>query len=98
MSTKKNLLVALGSLIWGLLPASAGEFPDSWTWDNKPEQRAGHAALEGKPMLPLEVTGWINGEVKPADLKGTIAAGEMRGDEVVGEVLRHERRSAARRL
>jgi len=72
MTTKKLLLIAFGSLIWGMLPASAGEFPDSWTWDSKPEQRASHAALEGKPMPPLEVTGWINGEVKPADLKGKV--------------------------
>jgi thiol-disulfide isomerase/thioredoxin len=72
MSTKKLLLIAFGSLLWGMLPASAGEFPDSWTWDSKPEQRASHAALEGKPMPPLEVTGWINGEVKPADLKGKV--------------------------
>ncbi|MGB7767711.1 MAG: TlpA disulfide reductase family protein [Verrucomicrobiia bacterium] len=72
MSTKKLLLIAFGSLVWSLLPASAGEFPDNCTWDNKPELRAGHAALEGKPMPPLEVTGWINGEVKPADLKGKV--------------------------
>jgi cytochrome c biogenesis protein CcmG/thiol:disulfide interchange protein DsbE len=72
MSTKKLFLIAFGSLLWGLLPASAGEFPDSWTWDDKPGQRASHAALEGKPMPPLEVTGWINGEVKPADLKGKV--------------------------
>jgi thiol-disulfide isomerase/thioredoxin len=72
MSTKKLFLIAFGSLIWGMLPASAGEFPDSWTWDNKPEQRASHTALEGGLMPPLEVTGWINGEVKPADLKGKV--------------------------
>jgi thiol-disulfide isomerase/thioredoxin len=72
MSTKKSLLTAFGSLICILLPAFAGEFPDDWTWDDGPGQRAGHAALEGKPMPPLEVTGWINGEVKPADLKGKV--------------------------
>ena len=72
MSTKKLLLIAFGTLIWGILPASASEFPDSWTWDNKPEQRAAHAALEGKPMPPLEVTAWINGVVKPADFKGKV--------------------------
>ncbi len=72
MKTRTLLLIAFGSLIWGLLPASAGEFPDSWTWDTKPEQRAGHAALEGKPMPALQVTEWINGEVKPADLKGKV--------------------------
>jgi thiol-disulfide isomerase/thioredoxin len=72
MNMKKLFLITFGSLALSLLPASAGEFPDSWTWDDKPEQRADHAALEGKPMPPLEVTGWINGEVKPADLKGKV--------------------------
>lgn len=72
MSTKKLLLIGFGSLILGMLPVSAGEFPDSWTWDDKPEHRASHAALEGKPMPLLEVTGWINGEVQPADLKGKV--------------------------
>jgi thiol-disulfide isomerase/thioredoxin len=54
------------------LKTTAGEFPDKWTGDNKPELRADHAALEGKPMLPLSVTGWINGEVKPEDMKGKV--------------------------
>ena len=72
MNTKKLLLIALGSLVWRMLPAFAGEFPDSWTWDNKPEQRANHATLEGKPMPSLDLTGWINGEVKPAELKGKV--------------------------
>lgn len=72
MSAKKIRFIALGSLIWGTLSASAGEFPDSWTWDSKPENRVSHATLEGKPMPALEVTGWINGEIKPADLKGKV--------------------------
>ena len=72
MRTKNTLLLAIASLSLNLLPAFAGEFPDTWTWDDKPEQRAGHAALEGKPMPPLEVTGWINGEVKAAELKGKV--------------------------
>ncbi len=72
MNTRKKLLIAFGSLVWAMLPSFAGEFPDSWTWDDKPEQRAGHAALEGKPMPPLQVTDWINGEVKPADMKGKV--------------------------
>jgi thiol-disulfide isomerase/thioredoxin len=72
MSIKKTILIALGSLICGMLPAFAGEFPDNWTWDNQPDFRAGHAALEGKPMTALSVTNWINGEVKPADLKGKV--------------------------
>ena len=72
MSAKKIRFIALGSLIWGTLSASAGECPDSWTWDSKPENRVSHATLEGKPMPALEVTGWINGEIKPADLKGKV--------------------------
>ncbi|HWD94061.1 MAG TPA: TlpA disulfide reductase family protein [Verrucomicrobiae bacterium] len=54
------------------LKTVAGEFPDNWTWDDKPEQRAAHAALEGKPMPALSVTGWMNGEVKPEDMKGKV--------------------------
>ena len=77
MTTKKTLLIAVGSLVWGLLPAVAGEFPDSWTWDDNPEQRASHAALEGKPMPALSVTGWINGEVKPADMKGKVVVVDL---------------------
>jgi thiol-disulfide isomerase/thioredoxin len=72
MKSKHPLLLAFGSLLCILLPASAGEFPDSWTWDDKPEQRQTHAALEGKPMPRLEVADWINGEVKPADMKGKV--------------------------
>jgi thiol-disulfide isomerase/thioredoxin len=59
-------------LAGGILLVCAGEFPDKWTWDDKPEQRAAHAALEGKPMPKLDVTGWINGEVKSADMKGKV--------------------------
>jgi thiol-disulfide isomerase/thioredoxin len=69
---KKIFIIAVGSLVLGGLAACAGEFPDSWTWDTKPENRASHAALEGKPMPALNVSEWINGEVKPADLKGKV--------------------------
>jgi thiol-disulfide isomerase/thioredoxin len=50
----------------------AGEFPDSWTWDDKPDARASHATLEGQPMPALSVTGWINGEVKPDEMKDKV--------------------------
>ncbi len=73
MSAIKPLLLALGSLVWGvMLPASAGEFPNNWTWDSEPGQRTAHAALEGRPMPPLDLSAWINGEVKPAELKGKV--------------------------
>jgi thiol-disulfide isomerase/thioredoxin len=52
--------------------AQAGEFPDAWTWDTKAENRSAHASLEGKPMPALAVSGWLNGEVKPQDMKGKV--------------------------
>jgi thiol-disulfide isomerase/thioredoxin len=55
-----------------VLPLYAREFPDNWTWDDDAKTRSAHAALEGKPMPPLDVTGWINGEVKPQDMKGKV--------------------------
>jgi cytochrome c biogenesis protein CcmG/thiol:disulfide interchange protein DsbE len=72
MKTRNLLLIALGSLLWSMAPVFAGEFPDNWTWDDDAKSRAGHAALEGKPMPALDVADWINGEVKPADMKGKV--------------------------
>jgi thiol-disulfide isomerase/thioredoxin len=63
----------MGSLCVGLtLAASASEFPDKWTWDDKPDARSQHAALEGKPMPALDLTGWVNGQVKPGEMKGKV--------------------------
>jgi len=50
----------------------ASEFPDNWTWDDDKKVRAEHAKLEGKPMPALDLTGWINGQVKPEDMKGKV--------------------------
>lgn len=72
MNTKKSFLLAFGSLVFGLLAARAGEFPDDWTWDDKPEQRAAHAALEGRPMPALSVTNWINGGITASAIKGKV--------------------------
>jgi thiol-disulfide isomerase/thioredoxin len=55
-----------------LVDTRAGEFPDEWTWDTDAKVRAEHAALEGKPMPPLQLTGWLNGTVKPEELKGKV--------------------------
>lgn len=63
--------VALFSLIC-LFTARAGEFPDDWTWDDNAKIRTEHKALESKPMPPLSLTGWVNGEVKPDDMKGKV--------------------------
>ena len=72
MPRRKLFLIAFGSLVWSVLATYASEFPDSLTWDDEPAQRASHAALEGKPMPSLDLSQWINGEVKPADLKGKV--------------------------
>src|SRR5690349_20365460 len=64
--------VFIGTIFTLAVTVMAGEFPESWTWDNKPEMRAGHAALEGKPMPAISVADWVNGEVKPEDMKGKV--------------------------
>ena len=51
MTSKKLLPIALGSIFLGGLAVRAGEFPDDWTWNDKPEYRAAHAALEGKHLF-----------------------------------------------
>lgn len=72
MAFNKSILIAFGSLIFSLLAARAGEFPDQWTWDDKPESRADHAALEGKPMPALHVSDWINGGITASAIKGKV--------------------------
>jgi thiol-disulfide isomerase/thioredoxin len=66
-----SLLPAITLLCSGW-PVFAGEFPDDWTWDDKPEVRAEHAALEGKPMPRVNLTGWMNGTVTASDIKGKV--------------------------
>ena len=72
MTTSTSFLIAFCSLVLGVRAVSAGECPDDWTWDDDPKNRASHAALEGKPMPPLDLTEWINGEVKSPDIKGKV--------------------------
>jgi len=54
------------------IQARSSEFPASWTFDDQPDLRSKHAALEGKKMPALSLTGWVNGEVKPDDMKGKV--------------------------
>ena len=68
----RQLLALLGVLVVATCSGHAGEFPDSWTGDDEKENRTAHAALEGKPMLPLDLTNWINGAVSPADMTGKV--------------------------
>lgn len=72
MTKSKLFLIAFCSVALGSPAIFAGEFPDNWTWDEDPKARASHAALEGKPMPALDPSDWINGEVKPADMKGKV--------------------------
>jgi cytochrome c biogenesis protein CcmG/thiol:disulfide interchange protein DsbE len=69
---KGRFSLIVSSLLLIAFRISAGEFPDSWSWDDTPKDRAVHAALEGKPMRPLSVTGWINGTVTPEAMKGKV--------------------------
>ena len=73
----KIIFCALGLLISGTLAAVAGEFPDNWTWDDKPETRAAHAALEGKPMPAFHVSDWINGGITASDIKGKVVVVDL---------------------
>src|SRR5262245_37146596 len=66
MSMKKSLCLLATLIVASAATARAAEFPDSWTWDQDGKIRAEHAALEGKPMPALDLTGWINGELKPS--------------------------------
>lgn len=77
MNTRKWFLLALGSLALARLTATAGEFPDEWTWDDKPEVRADHAALEGKPMPALHVSDWINGGITASAVKGKVVVVDL---------------------
>ena len=54
------------------LSARGGEFQDDWTWDKDSAARDKHATLEGKPMPKLDLTGWVNGQVTPAEMKGKV--------------------------
>jgi thiol-disulfide isomerase/thioredoxin len=60
------------ALLYSALPVFAGEFPDDWTWDDKPGARAEHAAMEGKPMPKVNLAGWINGTITASDIKGKV--------------------------
>ena len=55
-----------------LRPVRGGEFPNEWTWDDDEQSRAAHAEIVGKPMRPLEVSGWVNGEVTAEQMKGKV--------------------------
>ena len=70
MNNTRLWLFALCSTV--VLSARGGEFPDDWTWDKDSQARAKHTALEGKPMPKLDLTGWVNGQVKPEEMKGKV--------------------------
>jgi thiol-disulfide isomerase/thioredoxin len=71
---KMSLLMGITMMLSAVVVRQVvgGDIPKDWTWDDDEKTRAAHAALEGKPMPALEVSGWVNGDVKPDDLKGKI--------------------------
>jgi thiol-disulfide isomerase/thioredoxin len=77
MIPKKFLALAIGAITCLSPSTFAGEFPDNWTWDDKPEQRAAHAALEGKAMPAFHVTDWINGGITAAGIKGKVVVVDL---------------------
>ena len=64
--------LAVISFVGFTLNLRAGEFPNSWTWDDDASDRAAHAKLEGKPMPALDLADWQNGQVKTDQLKGKV--------------------------
>jgi thiol-disulfide isomerase/thioredoxin len=72
-SSHMKCLALIGLLALSLSPTvRAAEFPDTWTWDDDAATRKAHASVEGKPMAALDLSGWVNGEVKPQDMKGKV--------------------------
>ncbi len=72
MRISRNLTLLSSLLLFTALAARAGEFPDAWTWDKDANARALHAALEGKPMPKLSLTGWANGQITASEIKGKV--------------------------
>jgi thiol-disulfide isomerase/thioredoxin len=77
MKLTKFCCITLGWMLLGAHAIFAGEFPDSWTWDDNAKDRASHAALEGKPMPAMDLSSWMNGQVNPADLKGHVVVVDL---------------------
>jgi thiol-disulfide isomerase/thioredoxin len=69
---KKSPLCLALALLSFTITSYAREFPDDLTWDDDAAVRKEHTALEGKPMPALDVTGWVNGEVTPEQMKGKV--------------------------
>ncbi len=76
MKTGRLCLVVL-PIVLAAIASSAGEFPNSWILENTAALRESHAALEGLPMPALSVSNWMNGEVKPEDMKGKVVIVEF---------------------
>jgi thiol-disulfide isomerase/thioredoxin len=78
MSFARNTLSFAAIALLGLIVAAPAaraadwEFPKDWFFHDTDDQRAKHAELLGKPLPAVELSGWINGEVKPEDMKGKV--------------------------
>lgn len=64
------LLPLASCLLLAQAPASVEALAKEGHWD--PQSWSTHAALLGKPAPKLELSGWINGEVTPATMKGKV--------------------------
>lgn len=72
LARRTGIILLSSVALYSALPIFAGEFPDEWTWDDKPEVRAEHAALEGKPMPKVNLSNWMNGGITAGDIKGKV--------------------------
>jgi thiol-disulfide isomerase/thioredoxin len=73
------LTMSMAFSVRGQTQPADWEFPRDWFGHDDDAQRAKHAELVGKPMPPLTVTDWINGEVKPQDMKGKVVVIDLWG-------------------
>jgi thiol-disulfide isomerase/thioredoxin len=75
------LVVAAFATTWLLMPRAASdagggaanwEFPRDWFLQENDQQRAAHSLLLGKPMPPLDLSQWENGQVNAEEMQGKV--------------------------
>lgn len=72
MNLTARLCVAAFALSLVAGGARAGEFPDNLFFPIEEAQKQQFEQLIGKPAPAITLTGWMNGEVTPADMKGKV--------------------------
>jgi cytochrome c biogenesis protein CcmG/thiol:disulfide interchange protein DsbE len=66
-------VLIVSAFTWRLRAAENAEFGEDFHYMPASDERQQKLdELVGKPMPPLSVNGWVNGEVKPDDMKGKV--------------------------